>query len=98
VNTAAPSETAISAASCASGRYDAFVARDPSFKPAFPVAHNPTMRPPLDPHNRITSSARGGARLDFANSLYGHMLRCLVQAWPQRRQAASGCSWTRPST
>src|SRR4029079_10706254 len=33
--------------------YDAFVAADPAFDPAFPVAHNPVMRRPLDPHNRV---------------------------------------------
>jgi CDGSH-type Zn-finger protein/uncharacterized Fe-S cluster protein YjdI len=62
--------------------YDAFIARDPSFKPAFPVAHNPTMRAPIDPHNRVHINEPEAARiLDLANSLYGHMLRSLVQAF-----------------
>ncbi|MEX0852758.1 MAG: ferritin-like domain-containing protein [Bauldia sp.] len=62
--------------------YDAFAAADPSFAPAFPVAHNPVMRRPLDPHNRVYIDAHEAAQvLDFANSLYGHMLRCLVQAF-----------------
>ncbi len=62
--------------------YDAFLARDPSFKPAFPVAHNPTMRPPIDPHNRVHINTPEAAKmLDFANSLYGQMLRSLVQAY-----------------
>ena len=62
--------------------YDAFVAAEPSFDPAFPVAHNPVMRKPLNPENRVHIDAAEAARvLDFANSLYGHMLRCLVQAF-----------------
>ena len=62
--------------------YDEFLAADPEFQPAFPVAHNPTMRPPLDPHTRVHINSRDAAPiLDFANSLYGHMLRCLVQAF-----------------
>ncbi len=62
--------------------YDAFAAADPSFAPAFPVAHNPVMRKPLNPENRVHIDSAEAARvLDFANSLYGHMLRCLVQAF-----------------
>ncbi len=62
--------------------YNEFLVADPSFEPAFPVAHNPTMRPPLDPHNRVHIAAAEAARvLDLANALYGHMLRCLVQAY-----------------
>src|SRR6185436_4372496 len=62
--------------------YDAFIATDPAFEPAFPVAHNPVMRRPLDPHNRVFIDMPEAARvLDLANSLYGHMLRCLVQAF-----------------
>jgi CDGSH-type Zn-finger protein/uncharacterized Fe-S cluster protein YjdI len=62
--------------------YDAFVAADPTFDPAFPVGHNPVMRKPLDAKTRVHIDAPEAARvLDFANSLYGHMLRCLVQAY-----------------
>lgn len=62
--------------------YDAFLAANPGFEPAFPVAHNPVMRKPFDPHNRIHIDAPGTVHvLDFANALYGHMLRCLVQAF-----------------
>ncbi len=62
--------------------YDSFLAADPDFAPAFPVAHNPTMRPPLDQQNRVHVNSREAAPiLDLANSLYGHMLRCLVQAF-----------------
>jgi CDGSH-type Zn-finger protein/uncharacterized Fe-S cluster protein YjdI len=62
--------------------YDDFLAADPAFEPAFPVAHNPVMRQPLDPHNRVFIDAPGTVHvLDFANALYTHMLRCLVQAF-----------------
>jgi CDGSH-type Zn-finger protein/uncharacterized Fe-S cluster protein YjdI len=62
--------------------YKAFLDADPTFEPSFPVAHNPTMRPPLDPKNRVHITAAEAARVvDLANSLYGHMLRCLVQAY-----------------
>lgn len=62
--------------------YDDFLAANPGFDPAFPVAHNPVMRKPFDPHNRIHIDAPETVHvLDFANALYGHMLRCLVQAW-----------------
>ena len=62
--------------------YQAFLAADPDFMPAFPVAHNPTMRRPLDKADRIhVNSHEAAPVLDLANSIYGHMLRCLVQAF-----------------
>jgi len=62
--------------------YNDFVAADRDFEPAFPVAHNPTMYPPIDPHDRVHVNAPEAAKvLDLANSLYGHLLRCLVQAY-----------------
>ncbi len=62
--------------------YADFLAADPSFEPAFPVAHNPTMRRPFDRHDRVFIDAPEAARvLDLANSLYSHMLRCLGQAF-----------------
>jgi CDGSH-type Zn-finger protein/uncharacterized Fe-S cluster protein YjdI len=71
--------------------YDAFVAADPTFDPAFPVAHNPVMRKPLDAHNRVYIDAHEAAQvLDFANSLYGHMLRCLVQAYGRGSEDTEG--------
>ena len=58
------------------------LAENPNFEPAFPVAHNPVMRPPRDPHARVHINHPEAAKvLDFANSLYGHMLRCLVQSY-----------------
>lgn len=55
---------------------------NPDFEPAFPVAHNPVMRQPLDPHNRVFIDAPETVHvLDFANAVYGQMLRCLVQSF-----------------
>lgn len=40
------------------------------------------MREPMDPHNRVHINDPEAAKvLDLANSLYGHMLRCLVQSF-----------------
>lgn len=62
--------------------FDELLRANPDFDPAFPVAHNPVMRQPLDPHNRVFIDAPETVHvLDFANALYGHMLRCLVQAY-----------------
>ena len=62
--------------------FDALLTANPDFDPAFPVAHNPVMRQPLDPHNRVFIDAPETVHvLDFANALYGHMLRCLVQSY-----------------
>lgn len=59
-----------------------FLAADPKFAPAFPCARNPTMRRPLDGHDRVFVHApEAAAVLDLANAIYGHALRCLVQAW-----------------
>jgi CDGSH-type Zn-finger protein/uncharacterized Fe-S cluster protein YjdI len=71
--------------------YNDFLAADPDFDPAFPCAHNPTMRRPLDAHNRIFVHSREAAPvLDLANSIYGHMLRCLVQAWGRGAEGEAG--------
>ena len=71
--------------------YEAFLAADADFAPAFPVAHNPTMRTPLDRTNRVhVNSHEAAPVLDLANSLYGHMLRCLVQAYGRGSDDAEG--------
>lgn len=63
-------------------QYHDFLAENPDFEPAFPVAHNPTMRPPMDGEDCVFVSEPEAARvLDLANACYGQMLRCLVQAW-----------------
>src|SRR5205807_2305218 len=55
---------------------------DPSFVPAHPVAHNPVMRRPPDPTGRVfVEDTQAALVLDFANALYGHMLRCLAAAY-----------------
>lgn len=62
--------------------YEALRSADPNFDPAFPVAENPVLRRPLDPHGRVHVDLPEAAHvLDMANALYGHMLRCVVQAY-----------------
>ncbi|MEZ5785644.1 MAG: ferritin-like domain-containing protein [Xanthobacteraceae bacterium] len=61
---------------------DEILADDPDFRPAYPVARNPVMRQPIDAANRVWINDPQAARiLDLANAIYGHMLRCLVQAY-----------------
>lgn len=55
---------------------------DPAFAPAWPVAESPVMRNPPDPAGKIFIDDRDAARvLDFANAVYGLLLRLLVQAF-----------------
>jgi CDGSH-type Zn-finger protein/uncharacterized Fe-S cluster protein YjdI len=62
--------------------YRAFVAENPDFDPAFPVAHNPVSIHPMDRHDRIYINApETTGVLDLANALYVTMLRCLVQSY-----------------
>jgi CDGSH-type Zn-finger protein/uncharacterized Fe-S cluster protein YjdI len=62
--------------------FDTFIAAEPTFEPAFPVAHNPVMRQPLDPEHRVFIDNPMSAKiLDLANAIYGHALRCLVQSY-----------------
>ena len=71
--------------------YETFLAADPDFAPAFPVAHNPTMRPPMDKANRVhVNSHEAAPVLDLANSIYGHMLRSLVQAFGRGAEDTEG--------
>ena len=71
--------------------YQEFVAADPSFNPAFPVAHNPVMHRPLDPANRVfIDEPEAASVLDFANALYSHTLRCLVQAFGRGAEDEAG--------
>jgi CDGSH-type Zn-finger protein/uncharacterized Fe-S cluster protein YjdI len=61
-----------------------------SFTPAFPVAHNPVMRRPVNPVDRIhIDDPNAAPALDVANALYGAMLRCLAQCYgrPEREAA-----------
>jgi hypothetical protein len=62
--------------------FTAFMAEDPTFDPAFPAAHNPVSRHPLDPGPHVLVNAPESTLvLDLANSIYSHMLRALVQTF-----------------
>jgi len=62
--------------------YEEMLGVDPAFEPAFPVARNPVMRQPLHPIDEVVvDNPEALMVMDLANSLYGHMLRCLVQAY-----------------
>jgi CDGSH-type Zn-finger protein/uncharacterized Fe-S cluster protein YjdI len=66
-------------------------AERPAFAPAFPVAHNPVLRPPTDAHDRVHIDTPEAAHdLDLANALYGHLLRCLVQSYGRGREGEAG--------
>ena len=72
--------------------YDALLAAFPGFDPSRPVATNPVMRKPPSPEGRTHVDAPEAARaLDFANALYGAMLRALAQGFfesaPARKRA-----------
>ncbi len=63
-------------------QYNARLKDDPDFAPAFPVAHSPVMYEPLDKDHRIhITEPEASDVLDLANSIYGHMLRLLVQSY-----------------
>ena len=62
-----------------------YLAANPDFKPAFPSAHNPVLRTPPRPENRIwIEDERASACVDLANAAYALMLRLLAQAAPGR--------------
>ncbi|MGD9739033.1 MAG: ferritin-like protein [Bauldia sp.] len=62
--------------------YERLVTVDPSFAPAFPVARNPTPGYHTDPDDCVAIELPEARRvLDISNALYGHVLRCLVQAY-----------------
>jgi hypothetical protein len=57
-------------------------AADPAFYPAWPAAHDPVMRKPLDESSRIWVTEAASARyLDLANGIYGAMLSVLAQTF-----------------
>ena len=54
----------------------------PAFEPAHPAAHNPVMRRPADPKDRVWITAPEAVRhLDLANSIYGQVLVLLQEAY-----------------
>jgi hypothetical protein len=57
-------------------------AKDPSFRPAWPAAHNPVMRRPVDETSRVwITDPDAAACLDLANAIYGTMLSVLAQTF-----------------
>ncbi len=73
--------------------FDALRARRPAFDPARAVVRNPVMHAPTAADRRQVVAHDALALLDFANSLYNLMLRCLQQLYetpwdaPAARQA-----------
>ncbi len=62
--------------------YDALLAEDPGFVPAWPAANNPVMRRPPTPEGKVWIEADKAATVvDLGNALYAHMLRLLIQAF-----------------
>jgi hypothetical protein len=62
--------------------WDQLAADDPGFQPAWPAAHDPVMRKPVNGAERtwITAQPAAGC-LDLGNALYGLMLQLLTQAF-----------------
>jgi len=55
---------------------------NPQFAPAWPAAESPVMRRPPTPEGKVFIDHPVAARvLDFANAVYGLLLRCLVQVF-----------------
>lgn len=62
--------------------YQALLAADPSFAPAFPAATNPVLRRPPRPEGRVwLEDPDAIATVDLANSAYGLMQRMLAYAY-----------------
>lgn len=62
---------------------------DPAFAPAWPAAHDPVMRKPVDEATRIwVTEPRAARHLDLANAIYGAMLGALSQCFGERDAAA----------
>jgi hypothetical protein len=60
----------------------ALKADDADFSPAWPAAHDPVMRRPVDPATRVwVTEPTAAAHLDLANAVYGTMLAVLAQAF-----------------
>jgi CDGSH-type Zn-finger protein/uncharacterized Fe-S cluster protein YjdI len=62
--------------------YQALVARNPAFSPAYPAATNPVLRRPPRPEGRVwLENPDVIAVVDLANASYGLMLRLLAYAY-----------------
>jgi CDGSH-type Zn-finger protein/uncharacterized Fe-S cluster protein YjdI len=65
--------------------YERALAQNPGFDPSRPVAPNPVMRKPPAPEGKTFIDHPAAAlALDFANALYGAMLRALAQGFAER--------------
>ena len=68
--------------------YERSLAQNPGFDPSRPVAPNPVMRKPPAPEGKtLIDEPAAALALDFANALYGAMLRALAQAFAEREPA-----------
>jgi CDGSH-type Zn-finger protein/uncharacterized Fe-S cluster protein YjdI len=66
--------------------YEALLAARPDFVPARPAAHNPVMRHPPTPEDKVWIDLRPAADLlDLVNAAYNHMLRLMLQAYAETR-------------
>jgi CDGSH-type Zn-finger protein/uncharacterized Fe-S cluster protein YjdI len=66
--------------------YQALIAARPEFTPGRPAAHNPVMRPPPTPEDRVWVELQPAADLlDLVNASYNQMLRFLLQAYAETR-------------
>ncbi|WP_165356343.1 ferritin-like domain-containing protein [Sphingosinicella sp. BN140058] len=62
--------------------WQALHAVDPGFTPAWPAAHDPVMRRPIDPAERLwITEPEAAGHLDLANAIYGMMLSVLSQTF-----------------
>ncbi|APR75061.1 Hypothetical protein A7982_00407 [Minicystis rosea] len=62
--------------------YQALLAANPAFVPAFPVARNPVLRRPPNPEGRVwIDDEEAAAVVDVASASYGLMLRLLAYSY-----------------
>jgi len=62
--------------------YDALLRANPDFRPAFPAAHNPVLRPPMGRTGRVWIEHEEAAEtVDLANTGYAVMLRLLAHSY-----------------
>jgi CDGSH-type Zn-finger protein/uncharacterized Fe-S cluster protein YjdI len=60
----------------------ALSAKNPDFRPAFPAAVNPVLRPPMNRTGRVwLEDERAAATVDLANTAYALMLRLLAYSY-----------------
>ena len=70
--------------------YRELLNRNPSFAPSWPVAESPVMRRPPEPEDKVfIDDPRAAQVLDFANAVYGLLIRFLLQAFGRQGPSAS---------